>query len=68
MANYLKPLIICGPSGVGKGTVIKALLSKKQSPFLLNLSYTTRPPRDYEKDGVHYHFVSKQQFEDVSIN
>lgn len=54
--------IISGPSGVGKGTVIREL--KKLFPhFFFPISYTTRPKRPQEKDGDVYHFISFQDFE-----
>ena len=58
-----RPLVICGPSGVGKGTLIDAILHKKfpASKFGFSVSHTTRAPRPGEIDGVHYHFVSVEQ-------
>jgi guanylate kinase len=54
--------VITGPSGVGKGTLIKELL--RQVPGLeLSVSATTRPPRGGEKDGVDYHFLSEEEFD-----
>lgn len=54
--------VVTGPSGVGKGTVIKAL--RQRSPELgLSVSATTRPPREGELDGVHYHFLTPEEFE-----
>jgi guanylate kinase len=53
---------LCGPSGVGKGTVIAALRSRHPEVWL-SVSATTRPPRPGEADGVHYHFVSDAQFD-----
>ena len=55
-------IVISGPSGVGKGTVIKELLSKDTS-LTLSISYTTRAPRKGETNGKDYHFVSVQEFE-----
>ena len=54
--------IICGPSGCGKGTVIKELLTREPDIFL-SVSATTREPREGETDGVHYHFLKTEQFE-----
>jgi guanylate kinase len=55
-------LVITGPSGVGKGTLIKGLL--QQVPGLqLAVSATTRKPREGEVNGVHYHFLSKDDFD-----
>lgn len=56
-----KLYLIIGPSGAGKGTIIKAL--KQQMPELvLPISCTTRDPRTGEKDGEVYHFISKEDF------
>ena len=53
-----RPLVIVGPSGVGKGTVIERL-TKQSYPdsFGFSVSYTTRGPRPGEVDGQHYNFV-----------
>jgi len=52
-----RPVVICGPSGVGKGTLIE-LLQKKfpNGKFGFSVSHTTRKPRDGEENGVHYNF------------
>ncbi len=52
--------VISGPSGVGKGSVIKRLVSL--SNVAVSISATTRKPRDSEKDGVDYYFISKEEF------
>lgn len=55
--------VITGPSGVGKGTLIRALLHR--IPDLeLSVSATTRPPRPGEQTGVDYHFLTPEQFEE----
>ncbi len=55
-------LVVTGPSGVGKGTLIKALC--REFPHLrLSVSATTRPPRAGERDGRDYHFLSPEEFE-----
>lgn len=57
-----KTFIICGPSGVGKGTVAARLLAEDPALYF-SVSATTRAPRPGEADGVHYHFLSMEQFE-----
>ena len=59
-----KTFIISGPSGVGKSTVLKALLEKRENLYF-SISATTRPPRPGEVDGVHYYFVSRERFEEM---
>jgi guanylate kinase len=57
-----KVFVITGPSGVGKGTLIRSLV--QQVPELeVSVSATTRPPRPGEADGVDYHFLSQEQFD-----
>mmetsp|Transcript_10733 Transcript_10733/g.19841 ORF Transcript_10733/g.19841 Transcript_10733/m.19841 type:complete len:255 (+) Transcript_10733:67-831(+) len=53
------PLVLCGPSGVGKGTIIKALMKEYPDKFGFCVSTTTRGPRPGEVDGKDYHFVGK---------
>lgn len=55
-------VIISGPSGVGKSTVVKELLHSCELPLQLSVSATTRSPRAGEMDGVDYHFLSDQEF------
>lgn len=57
-----KTFIICGPSGVGKGTVVARLLASNPNLYF-SVSATTRQPRHGEVDGVHYHFLSREQFQ-----
>jgi guanylate kinase len=57
-------VVISGPGGVGKGTVVQALL--RHDPALaLSVSATTRSPRPGEVDGVHYHFLADSDFDRV---
>ncbi|TLD97301.1 guanylate kinase [Helicobacter jaachi] len=61
-------LIISGPSGCGKSTLTKSLLETMPEVYF-SISTTTRPIREGERDGVHYHFVSKEQFlQDIKDN
>ncbi|KAK9809154.1 hypothetical protein WJX72_010332 [[Myrmecia] bisecta] len=55
-------LVICGPSGVGKGTLIQRL-QQGSDRFGFSCSHTTRKPRAGEQDNLHYHFTTKEQFE-----
>jgi guanylate kinase len=55
-------LVITGPSGVGKGTLIKGLLERVQG-LELAVSATTREPREGEVNGVDYHFLSDEDFD-----
>ena len=54
-------LIITGPSGVGKNTIINALSEKLD--FKFSVSYTTRPKRKSEVNGKDYHFVTEEEFQ-----
>lgn len=56
-----KTFIVSGPSGVGKSTVLKALLEKRNDLYF-SVSATTRTPREGEVDGVHYHFLDVDTF------
>jgi hypothetical protein len=57
LKNILAPVVICGPSGVGKGTIIAELMARHPAKFSFCVSHTTRGPRPGEVDGQHYHFV-----------
>ena len=56
-------LIISGPSGSGKGTIVGQLCEKND--FALSISATTRKPREHEENGVHYFFHTKEEFEQM---
>ena len=55
-------LVLVGPAGVGKGSLVRQILSAN-SDFLLSVSATTRKPRPGEVDGVHYHFIGRDEFQ-----
>ncbi len=55
-------IVLSGPSGVGKSTVISELLSERGDIYF-SVSFTTRAPRVGEADGVNYNFVTREQFE-----
>ncbi len=57
-----RTFIITGPSGVGKGTIIQELFAR-QPHLYFSVSATTRGPRPGEENGVHYHFISREQFD-----
>ena len=56
-------IILSGPSGVGKGTVLKELLARNPG-IHLSISATTRSPRTGEIDGVNYYFITREAFEE----
>lgn len=60
-------LIISGPSGTGKGTLVNKLMESDPT-FRFSCSVTTRKPRQGEIDGVHYHFVEEEDFERMVAN
>lgn len=62
-----KLLVVSGPSGAGKGTVISELM-KKRNDVCFSVSATTRAPRPGEVDGVNYFFVSRDQFKRMIDN
>lgn len=55
-------IVLTGPSGVGKGTLMRLLLQRHPDLYY-SVSATTRAPREGEIDGQHYHFISRAQFE-----
>jgi len=57
-------LVLSSPSGAGKTTISRKLMGQ-DSNLTLSLSYTTRPPRDGEVDGKHYHFTSEENFKEM---
>jgi len=59
-------LVISGPSGSGKGTVVEEIA--KNENYALSISATTRKPRNYEKHGEHYFFCTKDEFKELIKN
>lgn len=60
-------IVLTGPSGVGKGTLLRALLQRHPELYL-SISVTTRAPRPGEVDGLNYYFVNRTQFEWMAAN
>jgi guanylate kinase len=61
-------IVLSGPSGVGKGTVLKEFINDKDLQLAYSVSMTTRKQRPGEVDGVNYHFVSREEFEKARDN
>ena len=61
MMNKGQLIVFSGPSGVGKGTVLKEFLTGREN-VALSVSATTRQPRPGEENGVHYYFLTKEEF------
>ncbi|GAA6020949.1 hypothetical protein JCM11491_001558 [Sporobolomyces phaffii] len=65
VASAIRPIVICGPSGTGKSTLLKKLFNEYPDKFAFSISHTTRAPRPGEENGVSYHFTSREQFQDL---
>ena len=61
-------VVLSGPSGVGKGTVRKALFELEGHDLVYSISMTTRTPRAGEIDGEDYYFVTREEFEQRIID
>ena len=68
MANNGKLIIISAPSGTGKSTIIGRIIDDPALRLEFSISATTRSPRDGEVNGVHYHFLSVEEFKDAIAN
>lgn len=62
-----KLIVIAGPSGVGKGTLVSELM-KKLPELYLSISATTRQPRPHEEEGKHYFFMDEDQFLELALH
>lgn len=58
-------IVLSGPSGVGKGTVRKAIFSQPDVDFQYSISATSRQPREGEEHGIDYFFKTREQFEEM---
>lgn len=56
-----QPIVICGPSGSGKSSLLRRLLAEYKDLFIFTVSHTTRQPRKGELDGREYHFVTQDR-------
>ncbi len=57
-------VVVCGPSGVGKGTICREIVGRNENVYV-SISATTRKPRKGETDGVHYYYKTEQEFENM---
>ncbi|CEP63697.1 guanylate kinase LALA0_S09e00474g [Lachancea lanzarotensis] len=60
-----RPIVVSGPSGTGKSTILKKLFDEFPNAFGFSVSSTTRKPREGEVNGVHYNFVTVEQFQQM---
>jgi len=58
-----RPLVLCGPSGVGKSTILARITKEFPDAFGFSVSHTTRSPREGEEDGVSYHFTDRESMQ-----
>ncbi len=67
MTKSIGLTVITGPSGVGKGTIVSKLLARNKMVWL-SISATTRSPREGERDGIDYFFLSEEKFKSLVKN
>ncbi|KAI9831008.1 MAG: guanylate kinase [Thelocarpon superellum] len=60
--NHPRPVVVSGPSGTGKSTLLTRLIAQHPGTFGYSVSHTTRAPRQGERDGREYNFVSREDF------
>ncbi|KAL7006232.1 guanylate kinase [Cystobasidiomycetes sp. EMM_F5] len=64
-SSSLRPIVISGPSGTGKSTLLKKLFDEYPDAYGFSVSHTTRQPRPGEENGKQYHFVTREEFLDL---
>ncbi|KAI9039532.1 guanylate kinase [Aspergillus affinis] len=63
--HKFRPVVVSGPSGTGKSTLLKRLFAEYPDTFGFSISHTTRAPRPGEENGREYHFTTKEDFLDL---
>lgn len=63
--DFFRPLVLSGPSGVGKSSLLRRLFSEFPDHFGFSVSHTTRLPRPGEEEGKQYYFVTREKFEEL---
>ncbi|ELP86958.1 guanylate kinase, putative [Entamoeba invadens IP1] len=68
MSGKHQVLVILGPSGVGKSTLVSHLMEQFPNKFSFSVSHTTRKPRGKERDGVEYNFITEEKMKEMINN
>ena len=63
-----RPLVLCGPSGVGKSTIVERIKKAFPDAFALSVSHTTRKPREGEQEGVSYFHTDREKMQEAIDN
>merc|ERR1712223_2006718 len=63
-----RPLVLCGPSGVGKSTIVERIKKAFPDAFALSVSHTTRKPREGEQEGVSYFYTDREKMQEAIDN
>ncbi|KAI6203706.1 Guanylate kinase [Aphelenchoides besseyi] len=66
--SAIQPIVLTGPSGTGKSTILTRAMKDYPDKFAFSVSHTTRSPRKGEIDGIHYFFVTRDQIEEMIKN
>uniref|UniRef100_A0A1I7SJ87 Guanylate kinase-like domain-containing protein n=1 Tax=Bursaphelenchus xylophilus TaxID=6326 RepID=A0A1I7SJ87_BURXY len=68
MTTKIRPIVLTGPSGTGKSTLLNRAMKEYPDAFAFTVSHTTRKPRDGELHGVNYYFVERSEMEKMIDN